>query len=137
MGAPETGPGQGEHMQAGVCSYHELKAYRTAFQLQQRLFTLSRAWPREETHALTARLLRSARSIGADLAHVWARQPEAEEFRMRLRIAAAEIAETTHWLETAHDCGYLSAMDYAGLRDECQSLSEMLVHARERFPLGM
>lgn len=123
-------------MTASIHSYHEIKAYRAAFQLQQRLFTLSRSWPREETHALTARLLRSARSIGADLVHVWARQPASEEFRLRLRIAAAEIAETTHWLETAHDCGYLNDVDYTELRDECESLSRMLAAARERFSLG-
>lgn len=117
--------------------YHELKSYRTAFRLQQKLYTLSRSWPREEMHSLTSRLLRSARSIGADLAQLWSRRPEPEELQIRLRIVDAEIAETTHWLDTAHSCGYLDDAEYDDLRDDCRALSRMLAamsRACQRIP---
>jgi len=129
--------GQSAHMAAVASSYRELKVYRSAFHLQQKLFFLSRDWPREEAYALTARLLRSARSVGADLAQACTRQPEPEEYRLRLRIAGAEIAETMHWLETAYDCGYLADAKYAELRDQCEALRNMLTQACKQFPLEM
>jgi four helix bundle protein len=113
-------------MSAVIRYYHEVKAYRTAFHLQQRIYALSRGWPREEAYSLTARILRSARAVGAELAHAWARRPEPEEFMTRLCMVDAEIAETMHWLETAHSCGYLHEQQYRDLRAECNSLSKML-----------
>jgi len=113
-------------MSAVVRCYHEAKAYRIAFQLQQQIYALSRHWPREEAYALTARILRSARAIGADLARAWVRRPDPAEFTTRLSIVDAEIAETLHWLETAHSCGYLKDADYRSLREECRSLGKML-----------
>lgn len=106
--------------------FHEVKAYRAAFQLQQRVYVLSRQWPREEAFSLTARLLRSVRAIGADLAQAWTRRPEPEELTTRLCIVDAEIAETLHWLETAYQCGYLKKEQYQGLREDCEALVKML-----------
>lgn len=113
-------------MAAVIRHFHEVKAYRAAFQLQQRIYVLSRQWPREEAYSLTARLLRSVRAIGADLAHAWTRRPEPAEFTARLCIVDAEIAETLHWLETAHHCGYLPSEQYQSLLAECDDLAKML-----------
>lgn len=113
-------------MSAVIRYYHEVKAYRTAFNLQQQIYALSRQWPREEAYSLTARILRSSRAIGASLAHAWARRPEPAEFMTRLCMVDAEIAETMHWLETAHCCGHLDETQYRALRNECSSLSKML-----------
>lgn len=113
-------------MSAVIRFYHEVKAYRTAFALQQRIYALSRSWPREEAFSLTVRVLRSSRAIGAELAHAWARRPEPAEFMTRLCMVDAEVAETLHWLETAHSCGYLKDEHYRSLREECHSLGRML-----------
>jgi four helix bundle protein len=113
-------------MSAVIRYYHEVKAYRTAFNLQQQIYALSRSWPRAEAYSLTARVLRSSRAIGAELAHAWARRPEPAEFMTRLCMVDAEIAETMHWLETAHACGYLTEKQYRMLREECRSLGKML-----------
>lgn len=113
-------------MAAVVRHFHEVKAYRAAFQLQQRIYVLSRQWPREEAYALTARLLRAVRAVGADLAQAWTRRPEPAEFTTRLCLVEAEIAETIHWLETAYQCGYLKQEQYQSLLADCDSLTHML-----------
>lgn len=113
-------------MSAVIRCYHQAKAYRTAFRLQQQIYALSRHWPREEAYSLTDRLLRSVRAIGVDLAQAWTRRPEPAEFTTRLCLVEAEIAETLHWLETARSCGYLQDQHYRSLWEECQSLGKML-----------
>jgi four helix bundle protein len=124
-------------MSAVIRCYHEAKACRIAFRLQQRIYALSRHWPREEANSLTARILRSAGAISADLTHAWTRRPEPAEFTTRLCLVEAEIAETLHWLETAHSCGYLQDEHYRSLREECRSLGKMLtamVRASQKIP---
>ncbi|NLO80133.1 MAG: four helix bundle protein [Xanthomonadaceae bacterium] len=113
-------------MSAVIRNLNEVKAYRAAFHLQQRIYVLSRHWPREEAYSLTARLLRSVRAIGADLAQLWTRRPEPAEFTARLSIVDAEVAETVHWLETAYRCGYLEKEQYQSLIKECDALCNML-----------
>ena len=91
--------------------YHEMKAYRLAFSLQQQVFTCSRGWPPGEVHALTA---------------AWARRADPAEFVSRLTLVDAELAEATHWLETARSCGYLKEAEYRQLKSDMSALGRML-----------
>jgi four helix bundle protein len=117
--------------------YSELKAYRLAFGLQQEIYRLSRTWPADEVHSLTARALGAARAVGAGLSHAWARRGEPAEFVTKLTEVDAELAETLHWLETAHSCGYLADPDYRKLRADGASLGRMLsmmARAEQKLP---
>ena len=117
--------------------YHEVKAYRLAFGLQQEVYRLSRGWPAEESRSLTSRALVAARAIGAGLSQAWARRSDPAEFVTKLTEVDAELAETLHWLETAHCCGYLADKDYQELRANCAALSRMLgmmARAEQRLP---
>lgn len=119
--------------------YHEVKAYRLAFGLQQEVYRLSRKWPADEVHSLTARALRAARAIGAGLSQAWARRGDSAEFVTKLTEVDAELAETLHWLETAHCCGYLADKDYQALRANGAALSRMLgamARAEQKLPLA-
>ena len=86
---------------------HELTVYTQAFELQQAIFMSSKKWPREETYALTDQIRRSSRSIGANLAEAWAKRRYPAHFLSKLTDADGELAETAHWINTAHACGYL------------------------------
>jgi len=124
-------------MTALIRHYHEVKAYRQAFALQQRIYQCSRTWPAEEGTALTSRILRSARGIGAGLSHAWAIRADEVEFVSRLTEVDAELAETLHWLETAYACGYVAAREYRELRDACASLGKLLAamaRSSQRLP---
>lgn len=113
-------------MSALIRYYHEMKAYRLAFTLQQQIFVASRRWPNVEAYSLTARTLRSARAIGASLAQALARRGEPAEFVARLTEVDAQVAETVHWLETAHCCGYIEDQQYRELRSNLNALGRML-----------
>jgi len=64
-------------MKNRVNSWRELGTYKTAFELQQRIFEVSKSWPREESYSLTDQIRRSSRSIGANIAESWLRPVEA------------------------------------------------------------
>jgi len=51
-----------------ISSFRDLRVYQLAFELQQELFEISKLFPLEERYALTDRLRRSSRSVGANLA---------------------------------------------------------------------
>ena len=86
-----------------------LEVYQLAFSLQQRLFDLSKAFPREEAYSLTDQMRRSSRSVGANLSEAWAKRHYLAHFRAKLTDADGEKEETLHWIASAHACGYLDS----------------------------
>lgn len=107
--------------EGAVQHFRDLRVYRTAFGLQQFIFDLTRTFPREERYALTDQVRRSSRSVGANVAEAWQKRRYEAHFVSKLSDADAELAETEHWLQTAHACGYLPA----------EELEELLVRVRE------
>ena len=92
-----------------VDSWKDLEVYKNSFELQRRIFRLSREWPKEERYALTDQIRRSSRSIGANLAGAWAKRRYPAHFLSKLTDSDGELQETLHWLRTAFDCGYINS----------------------------
>ena len=89
-------------------SVRDLQVYQTAFQMQQRVFDLSHAFPREERYSLTDQIRRSSRSVGANISEAWAKRRYPAHFVTKLSDADGEMEETVHWIETACACDYLN-----------------------------
>lgn len=102
-------------MKNKVNSWRELGTYKAAFELQQRIFEVSKSWPREESYALTDQIRRSSRSIGANLAEAWSKRRYPAHFKSKLTDADGELQETLHWLDTAKACGYIDAAQHNDL----------------------
>ena len=100
--------------------------YRTAFELQQRIFEVSKSWPREESYSLTDQIRRSSRSIGANIAESWAKRRYPAHFKSKLTDADGELQETLHWLDTAKACGYINADGSAELAELAESAGKQL-----------
>ena len=92
-----------------VDSWKDLEVYKNSFELQRRIFRLSREWPKEERYALTDQIRRSSRSIGANLAEAWAKRRYPAHFLSKLTDSDGELQEALHWLRTAFDCGYINS----------------------------
>ena len=95
-------------MKDRVNSWRELGTYKSAFELQQRIFEVSKTWPRQESYSLTDQIRRSSRSIGANIAESWARRRYPAHFKSKLTDADGELQETPHWLDTAKSCDYIN-----------------------------
>lgn len=119
--------GQTEKMvRKRVASFEELEVYKLAFELQQEIFQVSRAWPKAEQYSLTDQVRRASRYIGANIAEAWAKRRYAAHFLSKLTDADGEQNETRHWLKTALSCEYVDTSRQAGLVEKCQRIGAML-----------
>jgi four helix bundle protein len=103
--------------------FRELRAYREAFKLQQAIYRWSRTLPQGERLALRDQVLRSSRSVGANLAEAWQKRRYPAHFVSKLSDADAELAETRHWIYTARSCGYMSAAAKATMIEHAESMA--------------
>ena len=123
-------------MKDRVNSWRDLGTYRTAFELQRRIFEVSKSWPREENYSLTDQIRRSSRSIGANIAESWAKRRYPAHFKSKLTDADGELQETLHWLATAKACDYINsaqAEDLAILAESTGKQLGAMINQHESF----
>jgi len=81
-----------------IQGHRELDVYRLAFDAAMRIFTLTKAFPREESYSLVDQIRRSFRSVCANIAEAWRKRRYEGAFVSKLSDAEAEAAETQVWL---------------------------------------
>jgi len=91
-----------------VESFRDLEVYKLASRLSYEIFMETKKFPKEETYSLTDQMRRSSRSVGAQIAEAWSKRRYKKHFISKLTDADGEQNETQHWIETAHDCDYIS-----------------------------
>ena len=104
----------------------DLEVYKAAFELQQRIFVLTRAFPKEERYALTDQIRRSSRSVGANISEAWAKRKYPAHFVSKLTDADGEGEETVHWIETAFACEYVDLVTKDDIVSKYRHVSGML-----------
>ena len=77
-----------------IQSFRDLLVYQKARKLAQDIFVLTKAFPKEETYALTDQIRRSSRSIGAQIAEAWGKRRYEKHFISKLTDADGEQQET-------------------------------------------
>jgi four helix bundle protein len=113
-------------MSEKIASCKELRVYQWAFDLQQEIFEISKAFPSEERYSLTDQIRRSSRSIGANIAEAWQKRRYVAHFVSKLTDADGELSETRHWLDTAACCKYISDTIHADFLGKCSRIGQML-----------
>jgi four helix bundle protein len=107
-------------------SVRDLEVYKVAFEVQQRIFYLTKSFPKEEMYSLTDQIRRSSRSIGANICESWAKRRYPAHFVSKLSDADGEMEETIHWIETAFACEYIAENIRAELISQCRHIGGML-----------
>lgn len=92
-----------------ITTHQELRVYQLAFEAAMQIFDLVPTFPEAERQLLTEQILRSSRSVCANLAEAWQKRRYKKAFVAKLNEVEAEAAETQVWLEFAIICGYLDA----------------------------
>lgn len=92
-----------------VANHRELLMYQTAFEAAMQIFEVSKNLPRSEWDLLTKQMLRSSRSVCANLAEAWQKRRYKGAFIAKLNEVEAEAAETQTWIEFAILCDYIDA----------------------------
>lgn len=88
-------------------SVDDLEVYKLAFKLQQKIFHISKSFPKEEMYSLTDQVRRSSRSVGANIREAWAKRRYPAHFVSKLSDSDGETEESIHWILSAHDCEYI------------------------------
>ena len=94
-------------MAVKIRSHNDLEVFQRAFDLAMKVFTTSKAFPKEEMYSLTDQVRRSSRSVCANLVEAWRKRRYAAAFISKLSDAETEAAETQMWLQFAVQCEYL------------------------------
>lgn len=113
-------------MSERIMSFRDLKVYQAAFELQQRIFKVTKTFPREEMYSLTDQFRRSSRSVGANISEAWPKRRYMAHFVSKLTDADGEQAETQHWIGTAFACEYINDRERGDLLSKCEEVGRML-----------
>jgi four helix bundle protein len=109
-----------------VNSFKELEVYRQSRELSNKIFELTKLFPKEEKYSLTDQMRRSSRSIGANIAESWGKRRYESHFILKLTDSDAEQFETQHWIEIAHENNYISDVIKQELLVNCEAIGKML-----------
>ena len=110
---------------AEVKSYRDLKVWQRAMDLAVAIYTLTKAFPREEQFGLTSQLRRASSSIAANVAEGYGRASK-PAYLNHLRIAQGSLKETeTHLLLCAR-VSICSAAETDPLLEQADELGRML-----------
>ena len=113
-------------MSERISSFRDLNVYIAAIELQQEIFEITKAFPREEQYSLTDQIRRASRSVGANLSEAWQKRRYIAHFTSKLTDSDGELAETQHWLDTSLACEYISNENHEKLRLKCGEIGRML-----------
>ncbi len=86
----------------------DLDVFRVSYQIAMEIFQFSRVFPKEEKYSLTDQVVRSSRSIAANIAEGWGKRIYENEFKKHLIYAMGSLEETKVWMIFAKDCGYIT-----------------------------
>ena len=113
-------------------SFRDLIVHQKARAVAKRIFQVTKSFSREEMYSLTDQVRRSSRSVGAQIAEAWSKRRYEKHFVSKLTDADGEQQETQHWIDTAADCGYLTADDVSSLNRDLAEIGRMLNSMMEK-----
>ncbi|MCC6321883.1 MAG: four helix bundle protein [Phycisphaerales bacterium] len=89
-----------------IKTHLDLDVYQRAYAASMEIFRMTREFPREEVYSLTSQILRSSRSVTANITAAWRKRRYEGAFVSKLSDAEEEAAETQTWLQYSVDCGF-------------------------------
>lgn len=111
-----------------IKSHKELIVYQSAFKISMEIFWITRSYPKEEVFSLTAQILRSSRSVCANLAEAFRKRRYEKAFISKLSDSEGEAAETQTWLDYSLECQYINKETYDRIFTEYENIIGMLVN---------
>ncbi|GGW61518.1 four helix bundle protein [Winogradskyella epiphytica] len=116
-----------------IKSYKDLEVHKLAFDLAMDIFWETRKFPKEEVYSLTSQLVRSSRSVSANISEGWAKRSYDSVFKQHLIHSLGSNSETEDWLNYAHSCGYLSTEKYKELTERNDRVGKMLTKLHQNW----
>ncbi|MDQ3682965.1 MAG: four helix bundle protein [Bacteroidota bacterium] len=109
----------------GYQSFEELEVWKKALQLKIEIHALTKNFPPEERFRLTDQIIRSSRSINAQIAEGHGRRTNPDRSRFCV-IARGSLSETLNHLIDAFDSTYISNETLAYFRNKISEVEKLL-----------
>lgn len=116
-----------------IKSYKDLEIYKESYVLAMDVFWLTRKFPKEEMYSLISQVVRSSRSITANIVEGWAKRVYEGVFKQHLIHALSSNEETENWLCFAKDCGYISEDEFDGFACRIQITGRKLTRLHQNW----
>ena len=105
-----------------VRSFEELTIWQEARELTDRIYILSKRFPKEELYGLTSQIRRASVSIMSNIAEGFNRR-STKEFINFLIISRASISEVQNDLYISLDLNYINKKDFETIYNHAQKIS--------------
>jgi four helix bundle protein len=113
-------------MGTSYLGFKDLIVYKKSYFLSLSINSLSEKFPEKERKILTDQLIRSSRSIPANIAEAWGSRTYPKYFKSKLIIAYSEMNETKVWLDQSKDLGYINQLEYEEYYSKYDEIGAML-----------
>jgi len=108
-----------------IRSFRDLRIWQVAMVLAERVYTMSRDFPKDETYGLRAQLRRAVISVPSNIAEGHTRS-HTKEYLNHLSIAQGSLAETQCQLEIAMRLGYVASRQIQEILEMCEVLAKQM-----------
>ena len=106
-------------------SFTDLNVWKEARSFQLLIFNLSKSFPPEEKYKLSDQIIRSSRSIAANIAEGHGRFHFQEQIQF-CRQARGSLSEVLNHIYTAFDCNYISKEQVIEIEDKSEVLLKLV-----------
>ena len=111
----------------GALRFEELDVFRRAYKVSLEVHRCTLDLPAIEQYDLGSQMRRASKSICANLAEGFGRQPESKvEFQRFIRIAIGSADEMRVWIRYCLDLGYIDEPTWQHWREEFEAIAKML-----------
>ena len=116
-----------------IKSYTDLEVYNLSYKVSMDIFFLTKKFPKEEMYSLTSQIVRSTRSISANIVEGWAKREYENIFKQHLITSLGSCAESQNWLSFSKDCEYISEKDFIELNEKFEQIGRMLTKLHQNW----
>ena len=117
-------------------SHMDLEAWKNSLNLVDRIYLLTKSFPKEEKDTLTDQIRKSSRAVSALIAEAWTHRNYPKSFISKLTNSKGEVDETGVSIDFAEAHYYISKEERQYLLKKYYEVIEMLnnmINEREQY----
>lgn len=111
----------------------DLQVYSKSFDLAMEIFHLVKNFPAEEKFSLSSQIVRSSRSVSANIREGYAKRFYEQVFTRHLIDALGSSEESRCWLEFAFGCNYVNQETFNKLDNNLAEISAMIFSLQKNW----